>query len=77
MALVLAIAGRIRVAVPSDWNVDTRVLAVPGRVSDTRSSGAADAVDRKTDLIVQGTAMLGIVEIVTSTGAPLAARATN
>lgn len=73
---VLAIAGRIRVAVPTGWTVGMRVLAVPGRVSDTRGN-AADAGDRKADLIVQGTAMLGVVEIVTSTGAPLAARATT
>lgn len=73
---VLVIAGRIRVAVPVDWNVDMRVLALPGRVTDTRSSGSA-AAGRKVDLVVQGTATLGIVEIVTSTSAPLAARATG
>ena len=74
---VLAIAGRLRVAVPSHWNVGTRVLAMPGRVSDARAGGAADGVDRPFDLIVQGTAMLGVVEIVTSTAAPLPARAMN
>jgi hypothetical protein len=74
---VLAIAGRIRVAVPVEWNVGMRVLALPGRVADTRSSGATDAVGRNVDLIVQGTAMLGIVEIVTSIGAPAPAPSTH
>lgn len=74
---VLAIAGRVRMAVPIGWNVDLRVLAVPGRVSDTRSRSEADAVDPAVHLVVRGTAMLGIVEIVTSLGAPLAVRATT
>jgi hypothetical protein len=74
---VLAIAGRLRVAVPSDWNVELRVLTLPARVSDTRNGGAAVAAGRKADLIVQGTAMLGIVEIVTSIGAPIPAPATH
>ena len=74
---VLAIAGRIRVAVPVEWNVGMRVLALPGRVADTRNSGAPDAAGRRVDLIVQGTAMLGIIEIVTSISAPVPAPSTH
>jgi hypothetical protein len=64
------IAGRIRVAVPSDWTVEMRVLPVPGRVSDARGQDSSDAARRNADLIVQGAAILGIVEVIASTATP-------
>lgn len=75
---VLVIAGRATFTVPDGWVVDLRVLPVLGRASDGRgddgapggaaagaASGAGSAAP--VDLIVQGTVMLGRVE-VTSDG---------
>jgi hypothetical protein len=63
------IAGRIRLAVPNNWVVEMRVLALPGRVSDARGQSSSGTAARQPDLIVRGTAILGIVEVVASTEA--------
>lgn len=71
---VLAIAGRVRITVPDDWVVRLRVLAVLGRMADGRDDDAERAepevaapgggVEGPVDLLIQGTAILGVVEAV-------------
>ena len=66
-----ALVGRIRITVPDDWVVRQRVLPLLGRVSDTRADAAeegdtafGDDADAPVDLLIQGTAILGEVEVV-------------
>jgi hypothetical protein len=71
---VFALAGRIRITVPDDWVVDARVLPLLGKVADRRDdddAGAADddpapadGTEAPVDLLIQGTAILGGVEVV-------------
>ena len=71
---VFALAGRIRITVPDDWVVDARVLPLLGKVADRRDDNDASAADddpapahgaeAPVDLLIQGTAILGGVEVV-------------
>jgi hypothetical protein len=69
---VLVVAGRIRVAVPADWNVTLRVLALPALVSDARreAGNVVSVQSTHADVIVRGTAVFGSITVVTSTGIP-------
>lgn len=60
------VAGRVRVAVPGDWVVSLRVLSLPGNVVDARHQPPGGA-DRPVDLIVRGTAIVGVVQVIAST----------
>lgn len=66
-----ALVGRVRITVPDDWVVRQRVLPLLGRVSDTRADVAeggdiafGDGAEAPVDLLIQGTAILGGVEVV-------------
>ena len=65
-----ALVGRVRITVPDDWVVSRRVLPLLGRVSDTRLDAAeegdtasGDGAEAPVDLLLQGTAILGQVEV--------------
>ena len=63
------IGGRIRVGVPGDWIVELRVLPLPGRVTDARAPEPG-SVDARIDVVVRGTAIAGVVEVITSAATP-------
>lgn len=58
----LALMGRLVIAVPVGWHVESRLLPLLGRV-DNACGGAADATPT---MVVRGAAILGRVEIVTA-----------
>lgn len=74
---VLALAGRITIAVPAHWSVTLRIVPLAGRTSDTRGpTGAMSAASAgMPTLVVQGTAILAVVEIVAATAASMPATA--
>jgi hypothetical protein len=69
----LVVAGRLRIAVPADWVVETRVLPLPRRAGDMRGGSPTGTTDSTADLIVRGSAILGVVEVVSTTATPVAA----
>ena len=73
---VLALAGRITIAVPAQWSVQLRVVPLAGRASDTHgSTGVIPASVGAPTVIVQGTAILAIVEVVAADSASVPATA--
>jgi hypothetical protein len=64
------IAGRIRITVPPGWVVRQRVLPLLGRVSDDEP---AAAIGMPIDLLIQGTAILGAIDVMTPAVDPLSA----
>jgi len=72
---VFVLGGRVRVAVPSDWAVALRVVPLAGRSADTHAApgpASASGGDAPARVIVQGTAILGAIEIVATNAAPTA-----
>ena len=62
------LGGRIRLAVPADWPVELRVLPLAGRTADTRAAAPTTMSPISPRLIVQGTAILGVIEVVPTDG---------
>jgi predicted membrane protein len=61
------VGGRIRVAVPEDWAIELRVLPLLGKATDARDGSGGS--DRTVDVVIRGTAIVGVVEVIASTAA--------